>query len=241
MNSGPRRHQRNPRGQGQRLRTSIITAASELLQETGDEDAITLRAVARRIGISAPAIYAHFADREAILEAVVRDAFAELLTAVSEAADSHTDPVEYLRAVCQAYLTFADDRPGRFRLMFGRHRTATPGIPPAESVHEMVGGEAFATLINGIEACVATGHSPSQDPVRDATIIWTSLHGYAILRTNVPYFPWPPPEVMIDDLLTHGASITTDVPHAAPASAGRAARRTHAAPRATRGAIPAGS
>src|SRR5690349_10388245 len=89
--TGPR--ERNRRGQGARLRTDIVSAAAELLDEAGHEQAVTLRAVARRVGIAAPSIYAHFADRQAILLAVVQDAFAELTetlratTAVTPGAD----------------------------------------------------------------------------------------------------------------------------------------------------------
>jgi AcrR family transcriptional regulator len=59
--TGPR--VRNRRGQGGRLRTDIVTAAAELLDEAGTEQAVTLRAVARRIGIAAPSIYVTTAFR----------------------------------------------------------------------------------------------------------------------------------------------------------------------------------
>ena len=53
---------RNPRGQGDRLREEIISAASELIAESGDADRLSLRSVAKRIGIAAPSIYRHFPD-----------------------------------------------------------------------------------------------------------------------------------------------------------------------------------
>ncbi|WP_328582691.1 TetR/AcrR family transcriptional regulator [Streptomyces sp. NBC_00370] len=69
---------RNRRGQGDRLRDEIVTAAVDLLDEAGDAGAVTLRSVARRVGIAAPSIYRHFPDQPAIMLAVVRNAFAEL-------------------------------------------------------------------------------------------------------------------------------------------------------------------
>ncbi|CAM5674976.1 TetR family transcriptional regulator OS=Streptomyces antimycoticus OX=68175 GN=SANT12839_040660 PE=4 SV=1 [Streptomyces antimycoticus] len=71
---------RNRRGEGSRLREDIISAAAALLDETGDEHAITLRSVARKVGIAAPSIYPHFPDQPAIMLAVVQREFAELET-----------------------------------------------------------------------------------------------------------------------------------------------------------------
>ena len=68
---------RNPRGTGDRLRDEILIAAEELLRDMPGE-ALTLRAVARAAGITAPSIYRHFIDREAIIRAVVDRAFDEL-------------------------------------------------------------------------------------------------------------------------------------------------------------------
>src|SRR3954462_12715273 len=112
---------RNRRGEGARLRDEIVAAAAALLEETGTEQAVTLRAVARRVGIAAPSIYAHFADRQAILLAVVQGAFAELAEALRATqtgtdAPPEDDPVAQLRAACTAYLDFAATRPQRYRV-----------------------------------------------------------------------------------------------------------------------------
>jgi AcrR family transcriptional regulator len=65
------RRRRNARGQGARLTEDIVTGALALIERTGSAEAVTLRAVAREVGIAAPSIYPHFADREAIVTAVV--------------------------------------------------------------------------------------------------------------------------------------------------------------------------
>ncbi|WP_037075443.1 TetR/AcrR family transcriptional regulator [Pseudonocardia spinosispora] len=208
MSAAAVKRQRNPRGQGAQLRDDIQAAATELLEETGNEDAVTLRAVARRIGITAPAIYSHFPDRESILEAVVDAAFDDLYVAVSTAVAAQTDPVDQLRGACEAYLEFAEEQSGRYHVLFDRRRTLTTGIAKADSVHTMVGAEAFATLITGIENCVAAGRSSSNDPVRDATALWIALHGYATLRTNVPYFPWSEDDDTLENLVHRLARLT---------------------------------
>jgi AcrR family transcriptional regulator len=65
---------RNPRGEGGRLREEIVAAASRLIEEKGEE-AVTLRAIARSAGITAPSIYAYFEDLDEVLEAMVANTF----------------------------------------------------------------------------------------------------------------------------------------------------------------------
>ena len=186
---------RNRRGEGSRLREDILAAASSLLDETGQEQSVTLRAVARRIGIAAPSIYGHFADRETILLAVVQQAFAELtgeLTAARAAAGG--DPVEGLRAVGAAYLDFARRRPQRYRVMFGGAWDATAAVEAAsvsQADAQALGGDALAVLAGVLHACVAAGRSRSTDPYGDSVALWVGLHGLAHQRAVIPNFPWP--------------------------------------------------
>jgi AcrR family transcriptional regulator len=199
---------RNRRGEGARLRDDIVAAASALLEDGGSEDAVTLRAVARRVGIAAPSIYAHFADREAILEAVVREAFSELAATVTEAANREQYPPRRLHAVCAAYLTFADERPHRYRVLFARHRaTPTAGMTAEKGMDDLLGADAFAALVGVVSACVQAGYSDSDAPIHDATALWVALHGYATLRASVPAFPWPTPEALVATLVHRLARI----------------------------------
>jgi AcrR family transcriptional regulator len=186
---------RNRRGEGNRLRAEILDAASELLNETGDEQAVTLRALARRIGIAAPSIYAHFPDRQAILLAVVRSAFAELRDALSQAdAAAGEDPVDRLRAVSMAYLDFAEARPHRYRVMFGglwnsAEALQAAAITDAEAAE--LGQDAMEVLVVTLAACATAGRSTSTDPAQDAVALWVALHGLAHQRAVAPLFPWP--------------------------------------------------
>src|SRR5215469_13028141 len=102
---------RNPRGSGAQLREEILSGAGQILDETGRVDAVTLRAIARRIAIAAPSIYAHFPDLDAILTAMVEEGFDELRAAIHTAADGAADPVQRLRLTCHAYFEFAAHRP----------------------------------------------------------------------------------------------------------------------------------
>lgn len=186
---------RNARGQGGRLRGEIVAAAHALLDEAG-EDAVTLRAVARRVGISAPSIYAHFDDRQAILLAVAVDAFAELAEHLQDADDARDDPATRLRALCAAYLGFARDRPRRYRIMFGGawdgSRAVEAGSVTADEVTAL-GSATLAAFASAVRRCGEAGLVPvDDDPAAAATTIWVGLHGLAHQRLVAGGFPWPP-------------------------------------------------
>src|ERR1700743_2814309 len=99
------RHRRNARGQGNRLADDIVRGALAIIERTGSDDAVTLRAVAREVGIAAPSIYAHFADREAIIMAAVVGVFDELADRVEKAETSAgTNPEARPLGGCPAHL-----------------------------------------------------------------------------------------------------------------------------------------
>ncbi|MFJ4920331.1 TetR/AcrR family transcriptional regulator [Streptomyces sp. NPDC088725] len=204
---------RNLRGEGLRLRGEILGAARELLEQTGSEEAITLRSVARQVGISAPSIYAHFADRDAIVDAIVADTFHDLAEVAQKAAASEQDPVDRLLALGHAYLRFAEEQPERYRVLFNRYRPLDAGGPaPATAadpvVEGLVGGRAFAPLIDVITACVESGESDSRSPFEDAVALWVTLHGYSSLRQRMRTFPWPDEEPFVRTFILRAARVT---------------------------------
>src|SRR5580698_5190154 len=141
---GPPRRQRNARGQGARLTEDIVSGALTLIERTGSDEAVTLRSVAREVGIAAPSIYAHFPDREAILRAVVLKVFDDLRDGIEEALAPLSDPIERLVAGAQAYVSFGLENPGRYSILFA-HAREWPGFePPTQFPFEAlppVGGE----------------------------------------------------------------------------------------------------
>lgn len=182
---------RNRRGEGGHLRTEILAAATDLLDH-GDERAVTLRAVARRAGITAPSIYPHFPGRPAIMFAVVREAFDELSGRLGAAVESAGDDAEQrLYAACHAYLDFAAAHPERYRAMFGE--LAGPAADGASAAHDLaaLGAEALRILTGLLADCVTAGCSTSTDPCADAIALWLGLHGLAHQRAVAHAFRWP--------------------------------------------------
>ncbi|HEY4459344.1 MAG TPA: TetR/AcrR family transcriptional regulator [Pseudonocardiaceae bacterium] len=199
---------RNPRGEGARLRDDIVAAAVELLDETGDQGAVTLRSVARRVGIAAPSIYRHFPDQPAIMLAVVRNAFAELEVELRTAAEAEVGARQRLRAICAAYLDFAPAHPGRYRLMFGGVWVPDPDESSlTQEDLATLGRESIELITDAFAACVRSGEATSTDVAADVVALWLGLHGLAHQRMSAPSFPWPPD--IADRLITTLAHFTS--------------------------------
>jgi AcrR family transcriptional regulator len=190
----PARRVRNPRGAGAALGLQIVAAALEAVDDAG-VPGLTLRGLARSIGVSAPAIYAHFADIDAILLAVSERAFADLSGHLSAAADPTAEPPARLRAISRAYLDYAEQHPGRYQVMFGGQWDATSAVERRAVERQAVedlGLNVVAVFIDAVQA--SRGGTSQGDPlvVRTAVTTWVLLHGYAHQRLVARAFPWPP-------------------------------------------------
>ncbi|MGI8690017.1 MAG: TetR/AcrR family transcriptional regulator [Thermomicrobiales bacterium] len=197
---------RNPRGQGHQLREDLIQAASALLAESGDARALSLRAVAKKVGVAAPSIYRHFPDVEHLKVAVVERCFAALAQARAVAADGIADPAEALLARARAYCRFGLAHPGHYRLMFG----PDPELPATlmYDAEQSPGRAAFHDLVQSIRDCQHAGSvGASADPFELAIAMWAFEHGLVTLWLSRPHFPWPP----LDDTLTLALSQLLDL------------------------------
>jgi AcrR family transcriptional regulator len=205
---------RNPRGEGARLSREIVDGALAIVTRTGSSEAVTLRSVAREVGIAAPSIYAHFPDRDAILAGVVLRVFDDLKDRIEEAMAPLSDPVERLVAGCQAYVSFGLENPGGYQTLFARPPLEVDPGPPLEFPFEAlppVGGEGFALLVDGIRQCVDAGVSSSTDVFADATAVWVALHGTISLRSTMCEGPWPDGQGFVRRLAISLARIRTDL------------------------------
>jgi AcrR family transcriptional regulator len=195
----PAARRRARRGEGEALRQEILAAAVALLAETGNEDAVSIRAVADRVGVTPPSIYLHFADKEALVEAVCLEAFASFDDRLSAAAASRDDPVELLQAIGRAYVEFALERPEHYRFMFMRRPPAGLSEPTAAEL-ESIGG--LALVVTAVQAAQRQGLI---DTAKDAGLVsyalWSAAHGIAALLIAKPHFPWGDRDALIESVL----------------------------------------
>ncbi|MCD7439720.1 TetR/AcrR family transcriptional regulator [Streptomyces lincolnensis] len=171
-------------GEGQRLREEILHAASRLLEETGSPEGISLRAVAREAGVTAPAIYKHFKDKTELMWTLldtVNATIAERMRAARQSAPAE-DTWAGLRATVDAYCDFALDEPRRYELLF----RVGPSLPsrPESVPHPMqpvldAWREAVAPYLRETEEVRVT------DDERLAKVLWSALHGQFGLWWNV--------------------------------------------------------
>ena len=187
--SEPRRS-RAPRGQGAALRGEVLTAAMDILRDTGSEEAMSLRAVAQRVGVSVPSIYLHFADKQALLDAVCEEVFAALHVAMKEADADAADPWEALRAQGIAYVRFAVANPEHYRIVM-------MAGPSEHDPKDEIASGAFGHLLESIVGSIGLGVLEG-DPVELGLKLWSAAHGLASLLITKPKMPWPPLEELID-------------------------------------------
>ena len=174
-----------------------MDAAAALLAEGPAGSAVTLRGIARRAGIAAPSVYPYFADRDAVLDAVVAETFTALAHALRQAVVPQESAATTVRAVCRAYLGFAVRHPGLYRTLF--ERTAVNSSAGAPTYEE--GLAAFEVLRSVVVDAVADGSSTSTDPSGDTACLWMALHGLATLPPAMPGFPWPGIDHLLERLV----------------------------------------
>ncbi len=101
---------RKRRGEGHTRREEILHAAKELFLEQG-YDSTTIRKIADRVGISAPALYLYFKDKEALMLALCDQTFGHLVEAISEIEKTVAEPLERIRRFGEAYASFGLTHP----------------------------------------------------------------------------------------------------------------------------------
>lgn len=196
--SSPEPRSRNPRGQGDRLRSDLMEAARELLLELGDQAKLSVRAVTARAGVSPNALYIQFASKDELLNAVMNAAYTEWRTSINGAIPEEAEPIEQLRAYCGAYFRFARERSGIFRVMF--MTTIREGVPvPVRGgpVGEDEGVDSFNDFLAIVTRCLPDG----VDAFTQAAYLWAGLHGRVALGDAIPSFPWPPEHEYIDRMI----------------------------------------
>ena len=152
-------------------RHDLIVAAARDLAEAEGWEAVTTRRLAQIVEYSQPVLYSHFDGKDAIVRAVAIEGFAELADRLREAQSAAEGPQPALRAVCGAYLAFADQRPGLYQAMFVLPidvKFASEDTPPALKA-------AFGALVGALAP-----FGPNTD--LRAELTWAALHGLAVLR-----------------------------------------------------------
>lgn len=196
MTVQPLKRRRAARGSGEHLREEILDAATDLLLETGHAKAVSIRSVAPRVGVTPPSIYLHFADKDALLDAVCARYFERLDEVMQQVAADQPSNIDRLRAQGLAYVRFATQTPELYRI-------ATMGESrPGSDVDVALNSSAFVHMRNSIESLIEEGIYPPGDPTVAALELWTVAHGVAALLISRPYLPFGDAEEFADRVMS---------------------------------------
>ncbi len=185
----------SPRGEGGALRDEIIEAAIALVEDLDDPWSLSLRAVARRVGVAATSIYLHFDSLEALLLATKAELWGRFGARMEAAAGraSAATAYERIRAFGEAYVAFAQEHPGAYRTLFA---TSWDLDVPVDGRGGFVGDAQFGRVVDVLRE--VTGDP--QDATMRAIQLWCGVHGMVSLRTPMSKFPWPEMGDQLDDL-----------------------------------------
>jgi AcrR family transcriptional regulator len=164
------------------LRAELLDTAEAELRRAGTES-LSLRALARAVGVSQTAPYRHFADKNELLAALATRGYRGLHTALKGAGEASGDcPREQLIAFAHAYVDYAANNPEIFKLMFG------PSVQPAERYPELreASRETLALVQRMISQGIDEGLFQNQDVIYLANAAWAGIHGLATLIVDAP-------------------------------------------------------
>ena len=189
------RRQRARRGDGDLLKEEIVAAATRLLVEKGDQEAVSIRAIADAVGVTPPSIYLHFADKDELFLEVCRDRFMELDRRMVALGETANDPIDGLHRRGEAYIRFGLENPEEYRILFIDH-------PKSTSPEQVKDWAAFQHMVEAVQRCIDSGDIAPGDPMVITIGLWAAVHGITSLMISMPEFPWPTPDVIIDHVLS---------------------------------------
>ena len=174
--SKPRRKAKGAYHHGD-LHAAIVAAATAEVMRAGPE-ALTIRGVAERVGVTHAAVYHHFADRTAMITAVAGQAFLDLGAEMDRAAERATAPLDRYRRLGLAYTQYALRNPRLYALMFGPEAIASePGLARAADA-------VFARIRDAIAECQRAGAIAAGSPEQHTVFCWSVVHGFASLAID---------------------------------------------------------
>jgi AcrR family transcriptional regulator len=207
-NTGIARRTRARRGEGERLREDILAAAEQLMLETGDADAVSIRSVAKAVGVTPPSIYLHFADKTDLIFEVCRKHWSRFEDHLRRATEGIDDPLERLRACGRAYIRFGLDNPAHYRILF-MHKPED--LPAHQDMEEILSDSGFARMTRYVEDALRQGVIEGE-PAFIVFHAWSVVHGLTSLLISHPDMPWPDHEALIEH--TVGSALRGFVPTA---------------------------
>lgn len=169
-------------------------ATERILVETGDESALSIRAIATAVGVTPPSIYLHFADRNDLVFAVCERQAEQVDEAMERAAEEGSDPLDRIRRRGLAYLQWGLANPEHYRVLM----MSRPGATPERYLEQRLAGDGGLDAVAAdIADAIAAGLiAPSPSAVEQAELFWMVIHGMVSMLIAKPFLAFAPPEQM---------------------------------------------
>jgi AcrR family transcriptional regulator len=161
------------------MRQDILDAARAIIREQGIKE-LSMRALGRAVGVTAPTLYDYFPSKDGVLDALFHQGTERLLREFQDAIAKNEPGLPQLRALAAAYRAFAHAEPDLFQLMFSR---ADPAYSPNDEIKTRSAG-LLEILVDAIKHAVAIGHLRPVDPTATALAAWAAVHGFVVLEIN---------------------------------------------------------
>ncbi|GAA4168091.1 TetR/AcrR family transcriptional regulator [Gryllotalpicola koreensis] len=179
-------------------------------------ETLTLRQVAREVGIAPASIYGHFPDLGALIQHVLQQRYDELAETMQSAAQSAAEPLADLVARCVAYVHWGIQHPGEYRTLFG-------GGMPAEIVPlsaRGAGEELLGSVSDSLARAAHDGEAVTDAAAwRAGLLLWMALHGLVALYNEHGRLPWPPlPQLIAETLALHTGRSAAEIAPLLPGS-----------------------
>lgn len=153
------------------IRERICSAAREIFLREGPQG-LSMRRIAEKVGVTPPAIYRHFRDKDELLDEVVGSGLG-ILEAYLRPALDNGDPYRSLKGMIDAYLDFALEQPKFFDLAF---LVPSPGGRLSEEIKRH-NRTTFRFAVEQVARCMEAGIFSKADPLETSVMLWATAHG----------------------------------------------------------------
>ncbi len=162
------------------LREKILDISRHMLYSEG-HTSLSMRSIAKQVGVSATSIYLHFNNKDHLLHTLIEESVEELSRAIEEKVDDQQDVVAQFESIIQTYTEFALSHPEKYQIIYLVQPEAMARYPREKFRKAR---RCYELLVKVIEQGVRQGLMEEDDPVTAAYSIWAQLHGVISVVLN---------------------------------------------------------
>lgn len=183
----------------QPLKQKILDASRKMLINEGFKG-LSMRKIAKEIGVSATSIYLHFENKDHLLHVLMEESIENLSVALEQAAQNCVDARDKIEAVIKAYAQFALQNPSKYQIIY-LVKTDEMARYPKEKFRKVRRG--YDLLSSAIEEGVLQGDLEVENPLVAAYSIWAQLHGVISVIMNNRLDTRIDKEIFIESSIEH--------------------------------------